>query len=299
MQRVTAGLRMLAYGVAADALDEYLQMSEDSVLLSLKEFCKLVVHLFQNEYLRKPTEQDLRRIMAINAARGFPGCVGCIDCQHWEWERCPIAWAGQYKGKGKKPTIVLEAISDGELWIWHAFFGSPGSLNDISIMDHSPTIDDIIAGEFPPSLPYWVNGNERKILYYLADGIYPNWAIFVKTISEGVTKKETTYAAAQEAMHKDIERAFGVLTARFHILKRPSRLWYQEDIARVMKACIIIHNMIVEYRRDTYESSLGSLQFFKEALSLFNNGAQLNGIHDLPPAFLPMEQYRLRPGPAW
>lgn len=103
------------------------------------------------------------------------------------------------------------------------------------------------------------------MLYYLADGIYPDWAIFVKTISEGTTKKERNYAAAQEGIRKDIERAFGILVARFHILQRPSRLWYQEDIANIMKACIIMHNMIVESCRSSYDSDMSSLRFFEEA----------------------------------
>lgn len=45
--RITAALRMLANGNAADALDEYLQMSDDSVLLSLKQFCEEVIELFR------------------------------------------------------------------------------------------------------------------------------------------------------------------------------------------------------------------------------------------------------------
>ena len=31
----------------------------------------------------------------------FQGCVGSWDCQNWEWKNCPVAWAGQFKGKGK------------------------------------------------------------------------------------------------------------------------------------------------------------------------------------------------------
>lgn len=269
--RITAALRMLAYGIAADALDEYLQMSEDSVLLSTKAFCEEVIAAFGEEYLREPTTTDLTRIMRVNAARGFPGCVGSIDCQHWEWRNCPMAWAGQFKGKEKKPTIVLEAICDGELWIWHAFFGSPGSMNDINILDNSKTMERIIAGEFPPSVAYKVNGVIRLVPYYLADGIYPNWAIFVKTITDGITRKERAYASAQEAVRKDIERAFGVLVARFHILQRPARLWFRSDIANVMKACIIIHNMAVEHRRDAYDSGMGSLGLFEDARATFGS----------------------------
>ena len=83
--------------------------------------------------------------------------MGSIDCQHWQWKNCPVAWAVQFKGKEKKPTIVLEAIYDGEFWIWHAFFDSPGSLSDINVSDRSPTMERIIAGEFLPSLPYKLN----------------------------------------------------------------------------------------------------------------------------------------------
>lgn len=52
----------------------------------------------------------------------------------------------------------------------------------------------------------------------------------------------------QEAARKDIERAFGILQARWHILDRPCRLWLLHDIRQVMYACIILHNMIVEER---------------------------------------------------
>lgn len=62
----------------------------------------------------------------INAARGFSACVGSIDYQNWEWKNFPVVWTGKFKGKEKKPKIVLEAISDGELWIWHAFLEVQG-----------------------------------------------------------------------------------------------------------------------------------------------------------------------------
>ena len=43
LQRMVAAIRMLAYGTAADSLDEYLSMSEDSVLQSFKYFCATVI----------------------------------------------------------------------------------------------------------------------------------------------------------------------------------------------------------------------------------------------------------------
>ena len=53
----------------------------------------------------------------------------------------------------------------------------------------------------------------------------------------------------QEGVRKDVERAFGVLQARFEIIKRPSRYWDQQDMSSIMTCCIILHNMIIDDER--------------------------------------------------
>uniref|UniRef100_A0A0D3AZC5 Uncharacterized protein n=1 Tax=Brassica oleracea var. oleracea TaxID=109376 RepID=A0A0D3AZC5_BRAOL len=69
LQKCTAAIRVLAYGI---------------------------VYLFGDEYLRRPTPADLERLLAIGESCGFPGMIGSIDCMHWEWKNCPTAWKGQY-----------------------------------------------------------------------------------------------------------------------------------------------------------------------------------------------------------
>jgi hypothetical protein len=55
----------------------------------------------------------------------------------------------------------------------------------------------------------------------------------------------------QEALRKDVEQAFGVLQARFSIVAQPARGWNKLNLNRIMVACIILHNMIVEDERDS------------------------------------------------
>ncbi|GKB84007.1 RNA-directed DNA polymerase, eukaryota, nucleotide-binding alpha-beta plait domain protein [Tanacetum coccineum] len=90
--------------------------------------------------------------------------------------------------------------------------------------------------------------------YYLTDGIYPSWAAFVKSITSPQIRKHTLFAQHQEAVRKDVERAFGVLQARFAFLQRPCLIWDYGQMRQIMIACIIMHNMIVEDERDTYQN---------------------------------------------
>jgi hypothetical protein len=248
IQKITAALRMLAYGVTADFMDEYLKIGEATVLKSLKRFVQAVISIFSEKYLRSPNNEDIARLLAEGKNRGFPGMLGSIDCMHWKWKNCPASWQGMYSGHFHEPTIILEAVASYDLWIWHAFFGLPGSHNDINVLERSFIFSDLAQGRTPP-VNYTVNGHNYNMGYYLADGIYPQWATFVKTISSPQGNKRKHFATAQESARKDVERAFGVLQARFAIVRGPARFWKLETLKDIMMACVILHNMIVEDER--------------------------------------------------
>ena len=89
--------------------------------------------------------------------------------------------------------------------------------------------------------------------YFLSDGIYPRWATFVKTISLPQGPKARLFVERQESVRKDVERAFGVLQARFAIIRGPARNMDKGELGMIMKACVILHNMIVEDERDSYD----------------------------------------------
>ncbi|XP_021741924.1 uncharacterized protein LOC110708124 [Chenopodium quinoa] len=179
LQKCTAALRFLAYGVAADQIYEYVKISEKSSLNALCKFVDAIIVEFQDVYLRKPNQDYLQRLLHIREVRGFPGMLGSIDCMHWEWKNCPTAWQGQFQGRDGKATIILEAVASVDLWIWHAFFRVLSSSNDINVLNHSPIFNDIFEGRAPP-VNFEVNGHQYNMGYYLADGIYPEWATFVQ-----------------------------------------------------------------------------------------------------------------------
>ena len=70
------------------------------------------------------------------------------------------------------------------------------------------------------------------------------------SIREAQTEKQRLFAKHQEGARKDVERAFGVLQARWSVLRRPTRLYDRDDLHHIMLACIILHNMIVEDEKE-------------------------------------------------
>uniref|UniRef100_A0A0D3ANK3 DDE Tnp4 domain-containing protein n=1 Tax=Brassica oleracea var. oleracea TaxID=109376 RepID=A0A0D3ANK3_BRAOL len=224
VERLT--IRILAYGQSGDTYDEYLRLGESTSRLCLENFTNGIIQLFGDAYLRRPTSDDLQRLLDVGEK-------------------------GQYTRGSGKPTIVLEAVASQDLWICHAFFGLPGTLNDINVLDRSPVFDDILQGR-APKVKFKVNNHTYRMAYYLIGGIYPNWSTFIQSIPLPQGPKAELFAERQESTRKDVERAFGVLQSRFAIVKNSALLWDKEKIGRIMKTCVIFHNMIVENERGGY-----------------------------------------------
>ncbi|CAL8992590.1 unnamed protein product [Prunus brigantina] len=211
-QKFTAVIRMLAYGSSADQVDEIAQMGKSTILESLVRFCDAVETLSTRNYLHRPTLRDLQRLL-------------------------------------QKADIILEAVAGFDTWVWHAFFGVAGSQNDLNVLGQSPVFNDVLRGE-GPNITYQINNTVYQNEYYLADGIYPRWTTFVKSIPHPRSHKEIFFAAYQEGYKKDVERCFGILQARWAIIRGTARLFDEEVLRSIMMTCIILHNMIVEDEYD-------------------------------------------------
>ena len=229
--------------------DDKYRMAASTGLDAMKHFCFAVLHIYSPVALRHPTMGDIHRLLDEGNEAGFPGCIGSIDCMHWEWKNCPSAWKGMYQGKSGRPTVILEAIADHKCRFWHFNFGCPGSMNDINVLDRSPLFSNAVKGQVP-KVEYTVNGAPYQYPYWLADGIYPTYASFVKTVSKPNTPMEKLFASKQEAKRKDIERAFGILQARFHILTAGCRLWDRGAMSTVIRTCVLLHNLIIDHERE-------------------------------------------------
>ena len=82
LQKVTVVFRMMAYGALADSIDEYVRIGESTAILCMKIFCRAIVEIFGNVYLRSPNANDIEKLLSKSEERGFPGMLGSLNCMH-------------------------------------------------------------------------------------------------------------------------------------------------------------------------------------------------------------------------
>lgn len=116
-----------------------------------------------------------------------------------------------------------------------SFFGLSGSHNDIKVLHLSPLFAKL-AEDQAVDVNFSINCHNYSMGYYHTDVIYPGWVAFVKSISQPREAKRTYFTKAQKAARMDVEHAFRVLQSHF-------------ALGNIMKAYVIMYNMIVENER--------------------------------------------------
>jgi hypothetical protein len=170
---------MLAYGVTTDFMDEYLKIGGTTITESLKRFVQAVISIFSEEYLRSPNNEDIARLLAEGKKVDFQACWGVL-----------IACTGNGTTAQLRGKVYILVIFTNQLLFWKQwlhmifrygmlFFSLLGSHNDINVLEMSFIFSDLTQRR-TPHVNYTVNGHNYNMGYYLANGIYPQWAIFVK-----------------------------------------------------------------------------------------------------------------------
>ena len=90
---------MLSSGASASELDDHFRLAESTAIENLHHFFKAVIELYEQEALRQPNADDMRRLLDDHYSAGWPGCLGSIDCMHVGWKNCPAGWEGMFTGK--------------------------------------------------------------------------------------------------------------------------------------------------------------------------------------------------------
>nr|GEZ22892.1 hypothetical protein [Tanacetum cinerariifolium] len=130
LQKCTGAMRVLAYEMSFDAVDEYTRMSGVVTRKSLMSFIQGVISCFGDEYLRRPNENDLTRLLYLGEQRGLPGSCNDINVLHRS-----AFFSDVLEGRAPKMSYVVNGnkknmayyLTDGIYPSWAAFVKSINS----------------------------------------------------------------------------------------------------------------------------------------------------------------------------
>ncbi|WAR62722.1 hypothetical protein PtB15_15B309 [Puccinia triticina] len=255
-QKVLVAVRQLSHGIGKPEaiLDCYIRMAESTALESLLRFCTSLGELYGGRYLRSATAAEAERASVHNQRRGFPaGLQGYLGWRAWEWTHCPTGWSGRFKAAsptteamaaGRKkmpPTILLEGLVDFRGWFWAAYVATPGACKDLDLFAPLPPIYAPVFA--PPTLD---NGRPA---FFLAHPIYPARPPLCPPPSSAAglpPPPQEVPAELRRRLQDEFDRAVDSLENRFRIIHLPCRLWSSNSMIVLIKAALILHNMIID-----------------------------------------------------
>jgi hypothetical protein len=173
-----------------------------------------------------------------------------MDVTHIKWLSCPKEHFNYCKGKYHYPSLAFQAIVDHNRRILFLSTLYDGRENDKGITADDQFTYEIMNGKFNgiKYKLYTENGTLKMCMggYIITDGGYQDIACFVDPMHNACGSKEVHWSEFLESVRKDVECCFGILKARFRILR--NGLQYDRDTSNcIVKTCAIIHNMLLAF----------------------------------------------------
>eukprot|EP00039_Didymoeca_costata_P022603 m.347025 g.347025 ORF g.347025 m.347025 type:complete len:472 (-) comp31172_c0_seq1:86-1501(-) len=269
---VLVTLRICRTSDACGQMKEHVGFSEDTIRIRFRCVVRSALEKLKTKYLPCLADEDVDREVEQNAKQGFPGCAGRMDVMKVVWGKCPLYAHGVKRGGAKeKVSVACAAVAYSDLSCGSLHFAY-GANNDVNSLWTDAAYQKILSGQWGHQ-PFQVSEKTFKVLYFTVDCIYPKVPFFVRDLKKPVTKAEEGFARAIKAHHGLVERMFGIIQARFKIVRQGVRVEYHdyEFVKEIIEFCFMLHNMIIRYsqrkdvnERDAHGNSMNATDIIEE-----------------------------------
>ncbi|BES91466.1 Hypothetical protein NTJ_04273 [Nesidiocoris tenuis] len=252
-ERLSMTLRFLATGESQESLRLQFRVGQSTVSGILKETIDAINAVLDGQIRVPATEEKWHeKARRFDEMWNFPHAIGAIDGKHVAIE-APIGSGSMFYNYKGFSSIVLFAAVDADLRFTFVDIGTNGRDSDAGIWQRSllkKAIDDGSL-KIPPSQIY--KGSMLPFVFLSDEGLPLGSAIlipFSKALCRNRQDRRIFNYRLSRA-RRVVENAFGLLVARFLLLRSPIRI--DPDVAsKAVLACCNIHNLL---RSQTIDSS--------------------------------------------
>jgi hypothetical protein len=250
--KILACFEMLGRGVPAAVPAQLIGCDQKTIQVFFLLFCaKVALHLCK-EYIKFPSSvADIRECVATYADENLPGCMGSIDCVHVPWPKALASVRSWFVGKEGIPTVAFQVIVNHKRKILSVSQPHPGAHNDKTIASMDPALHAIRTLQafitFPWTCLTAAGEAAAHGVYLICDGGYHLWRVLQRCNVVTSDPKMLFLMNRITSARKDVECTFGVVKARFRILKVAILNQELSDVRNIFMTCCIFHNMLLDH----------------------------------------------------
>lgn len=238
--------RYLATGDQMLSIALAYRVGESTAHAVVKETCAAIVTALSPLYLRTPNKDEWKEICAGYLQHwNFPNCVGAIDGKHVQIQAPPNSGSLYYNYK-KTFSIVLLAACDYYYKFTLVDVGAYGSESDSGVFNKSNLSaafrDNTL--NLPKGTAKLPGSELQTPCFFVADDAFALTEHMMKPYSKRhLSNKELNFNYRLSRARRTIENAFGILTARWRIFRRPIAInpCYADNI---VVSALCLHNFL-------------------------------------------------------
>lgn len=243
------------------SIGDRFDVTKRTVFVCLMRVCKLI-NARHNIFITWPQGIDARSVIeSFRRKKSFPGVLGAIDGCHIAI--CPPKTnAFAYINRKNRASMVLQAVCDSNAIFTDIFVGFPGSVHDARIFHCSKVSRMCNEDNYFP-----------EDSHLLGDSAYPLCNRLLTPFRDDghLSRKQVHYNVSHASTRSAIERAFGILKARWR------RLNYLElhiitNYPIVISAACMLHNFCQRQGE--------AISLYEREDEFINEANELNGVRN-------------------
>ncbi|XP_026291311.1 uncharacterized protein LOC113215862 [Frankliniella occidentalis] len=246
-ERLAITLRYLASGDSVSSLSYLFRLSSEAISKIVTETRAVIWYTLKALVFEEISEHFWRqKAVEFEAMWQFLMCVGAIDGKNCSFQKFPMLGSEYYNYKGTN-SIVLFAIADAKYKFIVADAGAKGREGDSGVFDRS-TFGEMFYNHRLRLPPLVYNKKMDCLLPYvfLGDGAFPLDEHLMKPFEpdarDELPGNHALFNYRLSRARRVVENAFGILSARFRILRRTAIV--SETLAcNIILSTCALHNL--------------------------------------------------------
>lgn len=198
----------------------------------------------------------------------FPHCLGSIDGKHVAIQK-PIGSGSEYYNYKGFFSVVLLALVDANCNFLYVNIGCQGRISDGGVFANTEFRKKLIDGDLNLPTDRPLPGRTKSVPYvFITDDAFPLERHLLKPFPgpQNNNSKERIFSNRLSRARRTVENAFGILSARFRVLRTVLLLDPQKSTNLIM-TCVLLHNFLRKSYVEDYDTENEDKQSIHDQLT--------------------------------